>query len=1342
LLWRRWHGGRNCDWKEMTTDNDDATEGAGSPPLEGWLYQCDISVWAAIDLMFVHSVTSRIQLEPATAEDIEAELDPPRVESSALTGRGDLLVIQAKLRRTGQWTERTLQLLAAHGKKRPSANARLADTRIRYVLVTSHGVNAGLRDLQVDDFLEQPNLKELPAAVFPKHLRKTAAKRFSILALHPPARVRERIKASLILSLRVPSGREEDCFKRLREEAIARMQDGSIWIRSEVLAIIQEFGGSDPNQKTSDFVKPDNWNDFVNAVAKRKAIVIAGPSGTGKTTLAAAISEQLSRETQGIELVDVVDGPATIRSRLRDPSPVLFHIEDPWGKYEVEKKGLDWSTEFSGLLHTATASRMYIVTTRSDVLSDSRGDWKFLDRWKVTLDADDYGVNGLPTIFDNGLASLPTGGLRLAALKARERALLELKTPFAITRFFHRLTEGPGEDDRSDEAFVRRVLANTQEDSIETEIKKLVDARGAVQWGLVLFAMLKVDPSFSPERLAAVKRAMKQEIKSWPAGHGDLLQVLIGGKNVRASGGRYIFSHPGVANGLQQAAKGQADDSQATLVDLIRSLVALGQDDSWAFEAAAKVRALSFEIFGQVEPLPPATQAAIDSWIDSVLGHKLHDYAAVLRMAAQIGSDSSIGAECARWLSIPDDEDRDYLSTNRWHAPDRSPQWYERMRSSPLTTPLLSHFIADVLGTTRRDYPRDIATDLESLSTELGDAWMVSAENIFGAPFDASSGAIGFGVMRAEKTREALLTRALASLPSPRYAVDDDADWASRDGHEDESLDYGNEDRDPIESLIEGYVAVIRAEDWRQLEAHPRLAELAPFWLREIEGTFWKFVSDEEARAVIEALWNGPKEVDAWFHFSSGPWRSSLRELMVRRLVGGPVDPADGASIANSTFSMANEIWLAAVRELIEGRRFGRLLDLFRELVTGQAMCDSDVDPVREVEVAAAGLASPFLELIQTVTPRVEHSNRLSDEALGIVRLGLSEASALTRAAVITHLVGTDFPVKDLARDIAFGTPEPRPGVVCVHLAAQQGWWQLVEEFAGHPRADVRQAAFEALQQAKIGNVSQRNTRFATDLGSRVRTAVVAAIEASPSPDDIDALLALIGDHWTDEQFQTEDSYYPIAQRAARALSLIDPLSPDAVANAFKVATKTPDRWLTVELLTSLANAGGTDVRRKLANKIAKQAGTPQEIAAIRALLFTKAQSVLEELDQVDDEWLRRLPAEIACTLACVLGRHATTQTIDRVATNLKGLAEHRVLLVPLAAGARHQSVDLARSVLKHLPPNHIARTFIDLDDDSEIPSEALADLGHIRIVEAIPKIVQGFGKFHKLTARQQADDE
>jgi len=99
----------------------------GAAALEGFHYQLDVSILAALELLLVKKLASHITLEPANEEDLEADLQPAvpgRVSSSAAIG-GYRLIVQTKRRSTGPWQIQDFEALLRHGVQRPPASVQL-----------------------------------------------------------------------------------------------------------------------------------------------------------------------------------------------------------------------------------------------------------------------------------------------------------------------------------------------------------------------------------------------------------------------------------------------------------------------------------------------------------------------------------------------------------------------------------------------------------------------------------------------------------------------------------------------------------------------------------------------------------------------------------------------------------------------------------------------------------------------------------------------------------------------------------------------------------------------------------------------------------------------------------------------------------------------------------------------------------------------------------------------------------------------------------------------------------------------------------------------------------------
>src|ERR1700704_6087669 len=104
-------------------DTPDNPSGGGTS-LDGYLYQVDISIWAALDLLLAKKLAQQLVLEPASKEDLEARLSDAelgRLAARVNVNASKLLVVQAKLRKTGPWKVGELASLLQHGTDRLSA---------------------------------------------------------------------------------------------------------------------------------------------------------------------------------------------------------------------------------------------------------------------------------------------------------------------------------------------------------------------------------------------------------------------------------------------------------------------------------------------------------------------------------------------------------------------------------------------------------------------------------------------------------------------------------------------------------------------------------------------------------------------------------------------------------------------------------------------------------------------------------------------------------------------------------------------------------------------------------------------------------------------------------------------------------------------------------------------------------------------------------------------------------------------------------------------------------------------------------------------------------------------
>src|SRR5260221_4696478 len=144
------------------------SSGGATAAQAGYEYQLNVSVLAALRLLLITKSATRITLEPANEEDLEADLAPAqagRVMPSANLASGYKLVVQVKFRGGEPWSIEDFDGLLKHGERRTPAKYHLDDPDAHFLLVTNADAKGLARDLLVSDFEEQSDPLEFPSSL-------------------------------------------------------------------------------------------------------------------------------------------------------------------------------------------------------------------------------------------------------------------------------------------------------------------------------------------------------------------------------------------------------------------------------------------------------------------------------------------------------------------------------------------------------------------------------------------------------------------------------------------------------------------------------------------------------------------------------------------------------------------------------------------------------------------------------------------------------------------------------------------------------------------------------------------------------------------------------------------------------------------------------------------------------------------------------------------------------------------------------------------------------------------------------------------------------------------------
>lgn len=587
---------------KATPADDEEGAGAGAASLAGYEYQIDVSVWLALDLVVVSQQTGELTLEPASQEDLEALLtdaEPGRLVSR-IPMKGYTLIVQAKRRGGDAWTPSTLRTLLKHGSdKRKSAAEQLTNVNARYLMVTSAGLNGDARKLGRRRAATWPKPTAMPA-VIAKGIAHDISGRVAVIANQDDERLRDDIDRLLTEGCRVPNAQLEACRSKLREDARARIAraGGGRWRREEIEAVIRAHEGYLASAPELDhYVHPTNWSDLRAAMTDNSAAIIIGTSGTGKTLATKMLYDELRKEIRGLARVPIRLGP----SELRDdptPLPVLYDIEDPWGRFDFDPDSRPWNDQLGDFLAAARPDAMIIATSRHDVALAS-GALGTVKPWVVNLEAENYGPAERQRLYRTRIESLPRD-LQPLARGSQRQVLDNLATPLEIQKFFDAMRTQDRDGLKNPPGFVSDAINSAHQNSIEQTVIEQIEERGDVQAAAIIYALLVASDKLTRSVLREIEDALADRDISLGRGVSPLVDFFVAARNLRQSeGGIVTYYHPRAEAGLTRTL--EKPEHRQPVRRILRQLLDLLVSDEgpgleWGAGAAARILARARQI--------------------------------------------------------------------------------------------------------------------------------------------------------------------------------------------------------------------------------------------------------------------------------------------------------------------------------------------------------------------------------------------------------------------------------------------------------------------------------------------------------------------------------------------------------------------------------------------------------------------------------------------------------------------------------------------------------------------------------------------------------------------------
>ena len=1187
-------------------------DSGGNPSYAAYEYQIEVTAWIAVDLLLARRLCEKIEIEAKTKEDIEADI----THQSPTTGldAGTWLTIQIKTKSTGAWSsaafakvlrgefprgdDGTVPTKGPLPRIRPLGMLR-DDAQRTYLFITDAAVDKALFPFRVESAGDPSAAISLPSrsgdVLEEDEDAKTIAPRISIMESVSRELVRLRLEKLLRSHGHVPEQFVETCIYGLVEAIRDRMlaRTAGVLSRVQLVELLRKYGGSVHSDANLDrYVEPKSLARIKQLLNSQHAVIITGPSGTGKTMTADYLEASLLKE-RGYEVIGAEDGPEGVRHALRSSGVYLFHLKDPFGKTRYLQAARPWASDLLNLLSGAGPDKKFLITTRSDVIHESKVGTtdlgrKQLERYSVALEATDYNRAARAQIYDNHVSMLK-GRDRQFAIASRTEALAQLLRPFEIDRFVLAVELSDGNRN------LEKLIAESQVDAIARivcdQIIESEERAKAIGSAAVLWALIAGNGTADRQLLRPIRRALRdRDVK---VDLDTFAELMVLGSNLRSRSDHLNFPHPQIAKGFALAMEADEDLTEEVLSALVDVLVAMDERDAgsdWGAETVNKFRRQLIEDEIDIEL---SIDRPIAHLLDTQLNRSLKSedagrFSNRLRNIALLGTEDALSARFARSLTHEKRSDRRSKSNRHWgyfwSLADADRDMVATYAADDLCRFIARRFVRDMLLETAISYRSGLAEYLYSVDPTLAeDALEVVCERVSdGSKSINNLGAAVWLALSSERPPVDRLIDFFLEIEMKRN-VERDSELVRQASQN--VLDEGYAEfvfdrvRDDLFVPSEGLQAVItwlRKQMLPTLYEHPRRREFLHEWMavceeraesvsaEEIDILFGMAV-DEDSRA---GLWRivgkagHRRYVDRLSQEVLQDWKAG-RELREARLVG----------LLALTDDFATPIARIDAAKSMPG-----LLTILFDYSNIQAAFDSDEKAERERNIASLSRVLPTeLLALHTMIERGDNVVRgrqtLSNNEIiehGSTLLGSQLIRELPEDLQIA-LITADHSIPDVVEAASRLTRSAYAHIAsaAVNVLADVTGTEsssLVELFWAcfrHEDYRVRTASLCALVPRIAAAERDLLVKRATeDESATVRLCFANAMQTAQWSEALGALCVLLSDERNFDAYPSYESgqtSFEVARSAATALAAFDALPESAIAAIISKASIVSD---------------------------------------------------------------------------------------------------------------------------------------------------------------------------------------
>lgn len=1307
-------------------DHDDTESGSGSYSIRGYEYQIDVSIWMALDIVLSKQYSDHLVLEPASEEDIEAEVVDQDVGTitSTTSMEGYRLIVQSKRRSGDAWRVNDIKRLLKHGVRRESASERLRKPNARYLLVTNAGANGGMRSLKMNELILWPTDK-MPVSLV-SALPADCTGRVAVFANMDEERLDRRIRDLLTGVGKVPTKHLDRCLAVLREEARSRVMGAGEgrWTREQLIEVVKQHDGYvASSHDIALYVRPSNWDDILDKMEVKSAALLIGQSGTGKTMTTKALFEELRAQHAGLNRV-AIDSPKDI-NRDTTPSPVLFDIEDPWGKFDFDPQRRDWNQEITKVFSEATPQRMVIATTRRDV-AHSAHVLKAIEPWAVALEAESYQPEQRSRLYQSRIQGLPRN-LHILASDAESHVLSNLNTPLEIQKFFDALSHEP-DNEESKLSRVQGAISKAHEESIERTVREQIGQRKDLPAATVLWALFKASDKVSFRLITELQDELSDRSNEDGPDLIRFVQFFVAARNLRQVDSSVSYYHPRVEAGVQRLLQENRLEVRRVLARLVDVLTSLTRDvdDKGVAMAALVLKAERSELEFDTAVSQTAMEK-IDSWLNAQLTKGGRELEKRLALAAVVGSGSNNQAEVARFLQHRPDQT--FPGFSNWHLPDHDEAWYSRMKADPAVRRLVELFVEEVLWETRDSFNETLVDTLERFAPGLATSYRTAALRIVSYGVHDNIDVIAKGSLLDLAGYEAVVDAAVDELrkiyaPSPQrdeehmnlvneVYSEDYVEWTS-----------DNDEGYTATEFLKLYVERVREIGmWPSLATHRHRSDLLEHWTWAI----WResAVDVRELRAAFEQAGGGEAERTLWSSVTFEHY-SDFRALLMSRLLDEGAAPGVWRSALKAMVGIKPEDLVDVVTRLNSGRLSSRSTEIALELGRLRANPRRDEYPSLHIGLEGAfyGLSSALQGVaVASFSAESKDTPILCPEAASWLG-GVDSPSEEVR--VFRLMMATQVPL-DLQDDIRWVLSQSDDADNCalaMEVAVQNAMADEVEAGLSHRFAKVVAISLREAAKACGVPLPAHLLELVHSKPSPIRRTLAVVLSEKHHEDHLATLLVLAHDGWSQgSRGHGEEADHPIARLAVKGLMNQPHVDVATAHELLGIAQKTHDSDLRFDIFDLLVQRAGNGFQRRLIRGTLT-AGRRSATSCARALLGNYGSVDKDAIEAVSVEALATAHEPVAVMLLALVGLRATPQFVLSTARALAGDVNKKVLLLPLLWAQSEVKGEALSGIVSLLPPGHEAVAIVTSGDTSRLDSKSLEDIGDARNVSAVVSLL------------------